>query len=333
MKTIGILTGGGDCPGLNAAIRAIVRKGANVYDYNILGIKFGWSGLLDGVVEPLTIYSVSGILPKGGTILGISRVDPLASDENIQRVKNNIRKYGIDVLVVMGGIITISKARTLYEKHNIPVICIPKTIDNNIMATDYSIGFDTSVQVVTDAIDRLHTTAESHDRVLVLEVMGGGTGWIATFGGLAGGADLILIPEHKFDIDEVYKLLKKRHNRGKNFSIVVVAEKARPKQDIKVAKRRGIAKALSKLIEKQLGYESRSVVLGHIQRGGTPTAFDRILATRFGLAALELIKEEKFGVMVALQGRNIIPVPLSEIKAIPMPVAEEFYNIAETFFG
>lgn len=342
-KTIGVLTGGGDCPGLNAVIRAIVKK-STIYGWDVIGIRNGWRGLIDGDVEPLTDYSVSGILPKGGTVLGTSRTNPFKNKEDTQKLKDNIKKFGLDAILAIGGEDTLGVAFKLH-KAKVPVVGIPKTIDNDLFGTDYTFGFDTAVSIVTEAIDRLHTTAESHRRVMVVEVMGRHAGWIATVAGIAGGADEILIPEQPFDIDEVCDRLKKRYDRGKKFSIVVVSEGAKPKDmesltvqsgqtdEFGHARLGGIGNALGAEIEKRMGMETRVTILGHVQRGGTPTAYDRVLATRFAISAVELVKEENFGKMVALQGNKIVPIGLkkavSELKTVDM----ELYNIAKVFFG
>lgn len=361
MKKIGILTGGGDCPGLNAVIRAVVKKSIK-YNWEILGIKNGWGGLINGEIELLTDYSVSGILPKGGTIIGTSRTNPFNNEKDTHQLIENIRKFGINAIVAIGGDDTLGVAKKLY-KMGIPVVGIPKTIDNDLSGTDYTFGFDTAVSIVTEAIDRLHTTAESHHRVIVLEVMGRHAGWIATFAGIAGGADEILIPEEPFDINEVCKNLKKRYARGKKFSIIAVAEGAHPKEEkssglqtqeknmfshnvgsklITQTEERdafgnvrlgGIGHVLAKEIEKRMDVETRVTVLGHVQRGGSPTAHDRVLATRFGIAAVELIKNEDFGKMVALQGNKIVSVDLDKAVAKSKTVDMELYEIAKIFFG
>ena len=341
---IGILTGGGDCPGLNAAIRGITRRAIDHYNYNIVGIRNGWDGLIKGEVEPLTLLSVSGILHKGGTILGTSRKNPLKREEDLNKVKENIKKFNIDVLVAIGGDDTLSVANKLWEM-GIPCVGIPKTIDNDLSGTDYTFGFDTAVSIATDAIDRLHTTAESHHRVMVIELMGRHTGWISVIAGIAGGADCILIPEVPFSINNIVELIKQRRSRGKNFSIIVVAEGARPEEtDDYIAKSDkvddfghkilgGIGEMVSEAIEKESGIETRVTKLGHIQRGGSPTAFDRVLATRMGVAAADMVHDKKFGHMVALQGNKITSVPIEEAIAEPKKVDLELYEIAKVFFG
>lgn len=343
MKKIGILTGGGDCPGLNAVIRAVVKLSIK-YDWEIIGIKNGWKGLIDGEIELLTDYAVSGILPKGGTIIGTSRTNPFKNPEDVQKLEDNLKRFGIDALVAIGGDDTLSVALKLHQR-GIPVVGVPKTIDNDLSGTDYTFGFDTAVSIVTEAIDRLHTTAESHHRVIVVEVMGRHAGWIATVAGIAGGADEILIPEAPFDIERVCTNLKARYDKGKKFSIVVVAEGAKPEgQDIFITQSTetdefghvrlgGIGHWLAREIEKRLNVETRVTSLGHVQRGGTPTAHDRVLATRFGVAAVELIKNGDFGKMVALQGDNIVPVPLEDAVAQLKTVKMELYDIAKIFFG
>ncbi|OGL46198.1 MAG: pyrophosphate--fructose-6-phosphate 1-phosphotransferase [Candidatus Schekmanbacteria bacterium RBG_16_38_11] len=343
VKKVGVLTGGGDCPGLNAAIRAVVRR-ANSYGYEVIGIKRGWHGLIYGETEPLTNFSVSGILHVGGTIIGTSRTNPFKNEEDLQRLLANYKKFGIDALISIGGEDTLGVAYKLSEK-GIPIVGIPKTIDNDLSGTDFTFGFDTAVTIVTDAIDRLHSTAESHDRIMVVEVMGRHTGWIATFGGIAGGADIILIPEVSFDIGEVCTMIKKRHERGKNFSIIVVAEGAKPKDVDKYItssnqvdefghiKLGGVGNFLGTEIEKRTGYDTRVTVLGHIQRGGSPTANDRVLATRFGVAAVDLIKEGKFGRMVALQCNKIVDIDISEPVKKLKTVDPDLYEIAKVFFG
>lgn len=343
IKRVGVLTGGGDCPGLNAVIRAVVRS-ALQFNWDIVGIKNGWKGLVNGEIELLTDYAVSGILPKGGTILGTSRTNPFKNPEDVQKLKENIKRFGIDAVVAIGGDDTLSVALKLHEI-GIPMVGVPKTIDNDLSGTDYTFGFDTAISIVTNAIDRLHTTAESHHRVIVVEVMGRHAGWIATMSGIAGGADEILIPEFPFDIEEVCQNLKTRYEKGKNFSIVVVAEGAVPKEGGMVVTQSeekdefghvhlgGIGHSLANEIKKRLGVDTRVTILGHVQRGGTPTAHDRVLATRFGVKAIELIKNQDFGKMVALQGDNIIPVPLEIAVSKSKTVKKELYEIAKIFFG
>ena len=340
---IGILTGGGDCPGENAVIRAVVKK-ADKYGFSVIGIKKGWLGLISGDVEPLTHFSVSGILPRGGTILGTSRTNPFKKEEDVHKILSNIIKFGLEALIAIGGEDTLGVAKKFYEK-GIKVVGIPKTIDNDLSGTDYTFGFDTAVSIATEAIDRLHTTAESHDRVMVIEVMGRHAGWIATVAGIAGGADCILIPEKPFDIDKVCELVHKRHNRGRGFSIIVAAEGAMPVKGTKLITQDesvdafghirlgGVGNIIGKEIEKRTGFETRVTILGHVQRGGTPTAFDRVLATRYGVAAVELIKNNEFGKMVALRGNKIVSVNLEEAVAKLKTIDLELYDIAEIFFG
>ena len=333
---IGLLTGGGDCPGLNAVIRAVVRRALS-FGIEVLGIRNGFLGLIEGDVEPLTGFSVTGILPKGGTILGTSRYDPLRVMEDRQKLLNNLKRYGLDALIAVGGDGTLSAARELHEM-GVPIVGVPKTIDNDLKGTDYTFGFDTAVNVVRDAVDRLHTTAESHHRVMVVEVMGRRVGWIAALGGLAGGADFILIPEKPYRIDEMCKVLDSRHRRGRPFSIVVVAEGAFPAGEEPPARigeggSSSIGFRVAKEIADRLGVETRVTVLGHIQRGGSPTAFDRIIGTRFGLRAVDLVREGRFGQMVALHGTRIDAVPLSEATAGPKQMDLEQFADAEVFFG
>jgi len=343
MARIGILTGGGDCPGLNSVIRAIVRKALNE-NFEILGIKNGWKGLIENDTMPLDIEAVSGILPKGGTILGTSRTNPYKEEGDLEKLHENFKKMGLDALITVGGEDTLGVAEKLI-KDGIPnIVGVPKTIDNDISATDYTFGFDTALNVAMECIDRLHTTAESHHRIIVVEVMGRHAGWIAIEAGIAGGADIILIPEIPIDIAEVCVLLKQRHERGKTFSIVVVAEGAQFKEGTMVLQEQkldafghvrlgGISEILAQEIEKRTGYETRVSVLGHIQRGGSPTAFDRVLGTRLGVKAVELVINKQFGKMVALSGLKIIDVPIemavSKLKTVDM----ELYNIAKVFFG
>ena len=343
MARIGILTGGGDCPGLNSVIRAVVRK-ALLEGYEIVGIKNGWKGLVENDTMPLDLSAISGILPKGGTILGTSRTNPYKKEGELQKVKDNFKKIGLDALVAVGGEDTLGVASKL-TKDGLPnIVGVPKTIDNDLSSTDYTFGFDTALNVAMECIDRLHTTAESHHRVIVAEVMGRHAGWIAIESGIAGGADVILIPEIPIDLDEVCNVIKKRHARGKTFSIVVVAEGAQFKDGSMVTQEQkldafghvrlgGIGERLAEQIEKVTGYETRVRVLGHIQRGGSPTAFDRVLGTRFGVKAVELIKGKKFGRMVALAGIKIIDVPLEEAVKALKTVDMELYDIAKVFFG
>lgn len=339
---IGILTGGGDCPGLNPVIRAVVKKSTQE-NSTVLGIRYGWRGLLEKDYFELNLSAVSGILHKGGTILGTSRTNPYKKENGPQIVKNNFKELGLDALVVIGGEDTLGAAQKLYDE-GLNVVGIPKTIDNDLSATDFTFGFDTAVNIATGCIDRLHTTAESHDRAMVVEVMGRHAGWIAIYSGLAGGADYILIPEIPIDIKRVCESINKRHRGGKKFSIIVVAEGASFKdKDLSIQEKNldefghvrlgGIGQTLSKIIEKETGFESRATVLGHIQRGGSPTAFDRILGTRFGVKAVELVNENKFGRMVSLKGSEIIDVSIKDATAQLKTVDLKLYEIAKIFFG
>jgi 6-phosphofructokinase 1 len=341
---VGVLNGGGDCPGLNAVIRAVVRKGIDLYGHAILGFRDGWRGPLENVHEELTIESTRGILPRGGTILGTSRTNPFAGEDGPQRIRENLDSLHLDGLIAIGGEDTLGAAARLHAEHDLPVLGVPKTIDNDLGGTDMTFGFDTAVQIATEAIDRLHTTAESHNRVMVVEVMGRHAGWIALHSGLAGGADVILIPERPFDIDEVCRLIRRRHARGRSFSIVVVAEGATPKEgtmelaagdrdEFGHVRLGGIGHRLEKEIEERTGYEARATVLGHVQRGGTPTAFDRVLATRLGIAAIDAANDGRWGVMPALRGQRIELVALAEAVAALRTVPVEEYELAETFFG
>jgi ATP-dependent phosphofructokinase / diphosphate-dependent phosphofructokinase len=341
---IGVLTGGGDCPGLNAVIRAVVRKGIDQHGHSILGFRDGWRGPLEGVWEELTIESVRGILPRGGTILGSSRTNPLARPDGVDRIRATLSEQAVDGLIVIGGEDTLGAAARL-DAEGLPVVGVPKTIDNDLGGTDMTFGFDTALQVATDAIDRLHTTAESHHRNLVVEVMGRHAGWIALHSGLAGGADVILIPERPFDIGEVCRLIQRRHDRGRYFAIVVVAEGATPAEgtmetvagtgvdEFGHARLGGIGQRLEREIEERTGYETRTTVLGHVQRGGTPTAFDRVLATRLGVAAIDAASEGRWGTMSALRGQRIELVPLQEAVAELRTVPPEEYEVASVFFG
>jgi ATP-dependent phosphofructokinase / diphosphate-dependent phosphofructokinase len=343
-KRIGILTAGGDCPGLNAVIRAVVRR-AVADECEILGIKNGWRGLVEGDVEPLTRSSVTGILPRGGTILGTSRLNPLENPQTLARMKQNWEKYGLTALIVVGGDGTLSAALDLWRGHKLPIVGIPKTIDNDIRGTDFTFGFDTAVSVVTDAVDRLHSTAESHHRVMVVEVMGRHTGWIAAFGGIAGGADVVLVPEHPFKLTRVCELLRHREEQGRAFSIVVVAEDAHPHPDedflggelsaelYRHDKLGGIGNVLAHEIERCTGIETRVTKLGYVQRGGSPTPFDRVLATRMGVKAYEMVEAEEWGQMAALHGNKIRSVLLEEAVSDLKRLDEEIYSVAEVFFG
>jgi phosphofructokinase-like protein len=344
MARFGVLTGGGDCPGLNAVIRALHRR-ALADGHSLFGFTYGWAGVLAGDGHELTAQETKGILPRGGTILGSSRTNPFADDgPGADGVRAGLARHGIDVLVAIGGEDTLGVAARL-DAEGVPVVGVPKTIDNDLPATDYTFGFQTAVQIATDAIDRLHTTAESHNRVMVLEVMGRHAGWIAAHAGMAGGADVILVPERPFDIDEVCARLRRRHANGRSFSIVVVSEGARPIEGTLATtgggaldafgheRLGGIAVALEREIEARTGYETRMTILGHVQRGGTPTAYDRVLATRFGVAAAEAAIAGRSGVMVALQGAKIVEVPISAALGALKTLDDTFYETAEVFFG
>jgi 6-phosphofructokinase 1 len=341
---IGVLTGGGDCPGLNAAIRAIVRC-ASDDSVPVLGIRNGFRGLVENDVTELTRASVIGILPRGGTILGTSRFNPLKDEACTNLLKDNFAMHGLDALVVVGGEGSLSAARDLWRHHQLRLVGIPKTIDNDINGTDFTFGFDTAVSIVTDAIDRLHSTAESHHRVMVVEVMGRHTGWIAAYGGIAGGADVVLVPEHPFRISRVCQLLAHRKKDGRAFSIVVVAEDAHPHPDevflseeqygslYRHDRLGGIGEALAAEIERCTGIQTRVTKLGYVQRGGSPTPFDRILATRFGIKAYEMIRAGEFGNMAALRGNRIVSASLDEAVGELKRLDEEIYRVAEVFFG
>jgi phosphofructokinase-like protein len=345
---VGILTGGGDCPGLNAVIRAVTRKAISVYGYEVVGILEGWRGLLEKKTKILGLEDISGILHRGGTILKSSRTNPLESDEHVKDCFGNLKDLKLDALVVIGGEDTLGVARELYER-GVRVVGVPKTIDNDLNGTDFTFGFDTAVNIATEAIDRLHTTAESHNRVMILEVMGRHTGWIAVQAGLAGGADAILIPEVSYEIEKVCELIEKRHQRGKDFSIIVVAEGAKiptpedkdgtfvvqdwEKDAFGHVRLGGVGNVLGREIRRRTGFDTRVTVLGHLQRGGSPSAFDRVLATRFGIAAIDLVKEDQFGKMVALRGNRIVAVDLLEATKEIKKVDPKLYEIAQVFFG
>jgi ATP-dependent phosphofructokinase / diphosphate-dependent phosphofructokinase len=341
-KTIGILTGGGDCPGLNAVIRAVVRQ-ADAAGWECVGILEGWRGLVDGTFRDLGLRDVSGILPRGGTILGTSRTNPYKLDGGVDSVLGGIRDRGLDAVVAIGGEDTLGVAARLHRESRVPVVGVPKTIDNDLSGTDYTFGFDTAVTVATEAIDRLHTTAESHNRVMVVEVMGRHAGWIAVMSGIAGGADAILIPEQPVDYDQVAEGLRKRHARGKNFSIIVVSEGTELpglEDDGELdafghvtLSKRGVGDILAREIGERTGFETRVTVLGHVQRGGSPTARDRVLATRFGLKAAELVQSGQFGQMAALRGDDVVAVSLEEATAELKTVPPEWYAVAQAFFG
>jgi len=341
---VGMLTGGGDCPGLNAVIRAIVRKGSFHYEDEFTGFLEGWRGLLDDLTMPLDLSSVGGILPRGGTILRTSRTNPSKHAEGIQKCAEALTRYKIDALIAIGGDDTLSVAQKLHER-GVKVVGVPKTIDNDLAGTDYTFGFDTAVNVATSAIDRVHTTAEAHNRVMVVEVMGRDAGWIAMYSGIAGGADVILIPERPFDIDKVAELIRLRHSRGRYFSIVVVAEGAKFASDVDPqhgapivqdlgkdefghVRLGGVGNILAREIEKRTGFETRTVVLGHIQRGGTPSAFDRVLATRYGIGAIDMVHRGEFGCMAALRGNKIVSVPLADAIAKNRTVDQDMIDVA-----
>jgi 6-phosphofructokinase 1 len=340
---VGVLTGGGDAPGTNAVIRAIVRKGLKQYGDEIVGIKDGWRGLLEGDFVPLDQEAIRAILTRGGSILGFSRTNPFKLKDGVERIRENQKKAGIEAIVVIGGDDTLSVAHRLGD-YGIRCVCVPKTIDNDLSGTDYTFGFNTAMSIATEALDRLRSTAEAHHRVIILEVMGRYTGWIALESGLAGGADVILIPERPFDVREICEYISRRQKRGRNFSVIVVAEGAKPKDEKEIVysdgvdefgnlRLGGVGYYLGREIEKCLDTETRVVVLGHIQRGGTPTAFDRILGTRLGLAAIDFVHEGKFGCLVGIQGNRIVPVALKDVVGKRKTVSPELYEIASVFFG
>ncbi|MBI3331138.1 MAG: 6-phosphofructokinase [Candidatus Omnitrophica bacterium] len=342
VRHLGILTGGGDCPGLNPVIRAVTRRAIQA-GLSVTGVRNGWKGLIEGDTMTLNLQSVSGILPKGGTILGTSRTNPFKQPEDVARLRETVKRLALDALIAVGGEDTLGVATKLV-KEGLRIVGVPKTIDNDLAMTDYTFGFDTAVNIAMEAIDRLHTTAESHHRIMVAEVMGRHAGWIATCAGIAGGADVILIPEEPIDLDAMCALIKQRHARGKDFSIVVVAEGAQFKPDANVVveakldefghpRLGGIGHVLGNLIEQRTGYETRVTVLGHLQRGGSPTAFDRILGTRFGIKAVELVLAGEFGTMVSLQGNKVVAVPLEQGTGSLKTVDMELYQIAKIFFG
>ena len=339
---IGLLTGGGDCQGLNAAIQAIVTRAAQ-YGFEVFGIEDGYEGLITGRIRPLKREDVDGIYQVGGTILGTSRKNPVKSEEDIKSVLENVRKFGLDALIVIGGDDTLGAAAKLYER-GIPIVGVPKTIDNDLHVTDYSIGFWTAVDVIAEALDRLHTTARSHKRIVIAEIMGRYAGWLALIGGLAGGAHIILIPEKPLDLDEICRIIKKREEEGKLYTLIAVAEGVKLPETGEVAvaaaekdeyghvRLGGIGKLLEQELKKRLGREVRSTILGYIQRGGSPTAFDRVLGTRLGLKAVDLVKEKKFGYAVILRGREIVSVKLSEVAVgEPRKVPKEFFDYLTIF--
>src|SRR5438132_7041288 len=343
---IGMLTGGGDCPGLNAVIRAVVRKGEGVYGHNLIGFRHGWRGVIECQTVALTVSTTRGILHRGGTILGTSRTNPYKTDDGVPRVLDTLKRERVDALVAIGGEDTLGVA-SRFTDEGVRIVGVPKTIDNDLSATDFTFGFDTAVQVATDAIDRLHTTAESHDRVMVCEVMGRHAGWIALRSGMAGGADVILIPEQPLTVERCCELIQRRHDRGKDFSIVVVSEgwqlqfesgdsrivAAADTDAFGHARLGGIGGLLAAEIEARTGFETRVTTLGHVQRGGSPTAHDRVLATRFGLKAANLVLDGKFGMMASLRGDEIVAVPIADAVAELKTVPLELYQQAEAFFG
>jgi 6-phosphofructokinase 1 len=345
MARIGLLTGGGDCPGLNAVIRAIVRRGLAEAEHEFLGFRYGWAGVLADDAIELDLQSTAGILPRGGTIIGTSRTNPYADGaDGTALIERTLEARGVDALIPIGGEDTLGVALQLH-RDGVPIVGVPKTIDNDLGGTDVTFGFQTAVQIVTDAIDRLHTTAESHNRVMVLEVMGRHAGWIATHAGIAGGADAILVPERPFDIEQVVAHLRRRHQRGRSFSIVVVAEGATPREGTLQtragtatdafghARLGGIGVTLEQEIEARTGYESRVTILGHVQRGGTPVAYDRVLATRFGVAAMDAVVAGHFGAMIGSRGTQIVEVALEDALREPKLLDPELYETAELFFG
>jgi phosphofructokinase-like protein len=340
---VGVLSGGGDAPGINAVIRTVVRKGIRNYGYEMVGIKDGWRGLVEGNMMPLTLETISGLLPRGGSILGTSRTNPFKREGGPQKVLDNVKQNNIDAVIVIGGDDTLGVAHKMGEL-GLKCVGVPKTIDNDLGLTDYTFGFQTAVHIACEAIDRLHTTAEAHHRVMILEVMGRYTGWIALEAGIAGGADVVLIPEKPFDINEVCKYIMQRLESGKTFSLVVAAEGAKPKGAKNIVygagsdefghpRLGGIGYYVGKEIERCTGIETRIVVLGHLQRGGSPTAFDRVLATRYGIAAIDAVHDGQFGRMVALQGNQIVSVPLKDVIGKRKTVNLELYEIAKVFSG
>jgi len=339
MRKIGILTGGADCPGLNSVIRAIVRKSLQE-GYVVTGIKNGWLGLVDNDMKVMDSKMISGILDRGGTILGTSRINPLNDLEQVRKIADNYKRSGIDALVVVGGEETLRVALDLYRKKIIKVVGVPKSIDNALSGTDYAFGFDTAVNIATECIDRLHTTAESHHRVMVIEVMGRHTGWVALESGIAGGADIILVPEIPVDIGQVCEAIHNRHKRGKSYSIIVLSEGVRCKDHPEFRENidqkhsfGGIGELIAQSIEQQTGYEVRVSVLGYIQRGGTPSAYDRLIGTRFGVGAVDLVKEERFGHMVSLQNNMIRSVPIASAIEKRKTIDMDMYDMARVFFA
>jgi 6-phosphofructokinase 1 len=344
IQRVGVLTGGGDCPGLNAVIRAIVVRGVRKYNFKMIGILNGWAGLLDYEWKNLDRETVSGILHRGGTILGTSRTNPVKTPETKALTIENYKKLRLDGLIAIGGDDTLGAAGKLCED-GLHVVGVPKTIDNDVGGTDYTFGFDTAVEIATEAIDRLHTTAEAHHRVIVVEVMGRNAGWIATYSGMAGGADMILIPEQPFELEDVVQSVNARRERGRTFSIVVIAEGAFPKGKEKVYLQSdkvdeyghvhlgGVGNALAKDLAKMTGMDVRTTILGHIQRGGTPSAWDRVLGTRYGVMAVDMVAQEKWGYMAALQGFNVVPIPLTDAVGVNKTLPPDIYDLAKNFFG
>ncbi|HEX8179735.1 MAG TPA: ATP-dependent 6-phosphofructokinase [Pyrinomonadaceae bacterium] len=341
---IGILTAGGDCPGLNAVIRAVVRRATNE-QAEVIGVKNGWRGLVEDEVEPLTRASVTGILPRGGTILGTSRINPFDHPDHVARIRRNWENYALDALVLIGGDGSLRTARDMWHAHGFQIVGVPKTIDNDVGGTDFTFGFDTAVNIVMEAVDRLHSTAESHHRVMVVEVMGRHTGWLAAYGGIAGGADVVLVPEHPFRVSRVCEFVTHRAAQGRPFSIIVVSEFAHPRQEenfisedeaadiYRKGQFGGIGNVLAREIERCTGIQTRVTKLGYVQRGGTPSAFDRVLATRFGVKAYEMVRAGEWGHMAALQGNSMVSVPLDDALGEVKRLDEEIYHVAEIFFG
>ena len=342
MKALGVLTGGGDCPGLNAVVRAVTVRSIETHGTPVIGILDGWQGLMDSRTRRLTRDDVRGILARGGTMLGTSRQDPYVHGGGYESLRPAIESHGIEALVVIGGDGTLRTAFQLYQDAELPVIAVPKTIDNDIAATDVTFGFDTAVSIATEAVDRITTSAESHNRVMLVEVMGRTKGWIAAYAGIAGGSDAILIPEHPYDLNEISEIIKKRHAGGQTYSVVVVAEGVDPPPGVEIAqpvdafgfkRLGGVTYPIAAELERLTGFETRVTVLGHLQRGGTPTAHDRVLATRFGVAAADLAAAGTFGVMVAAKGTEMVPVPLAEVCRDIRGVDPELFDVAHTFFG
>ena len=340
---IGILTGGGDCPGLNAVIRAVGRRAERGFGDEVIGFRDGWLGVVEDDTTPLDVEACRGLLPRGGTVLGSSRLQPFGLEDGVERARSTIERHGLGGLVVVGGEGTLSCAHRLHAE-GFPVVGVPKTIDNDIGGTEMTFGFETAVEIATEAIDRLHTTAESHDRVMVVEVMGRHVGHIAAWSGMAGGATLTLVPEEPFDIEEVCEGVRRRHDRGRYASVVVVAEGARPKPDtIPMPEEEvdrfghvrlgGIGNLVAAEIESRTGFETRVTVLGHVQRGGTPTAFDRVLASRFGVAAVDAVHDGGFGMMTALVGGDIVLVPLADAVGDLKRLSAGVWEAARVFFA